>query len=149
MKIVSSFLFGLMLILPLDFLIFIGLKKHYFDFYKIDIYFNIYFFDNQPFLYIALISLVFGFLLLYTPLRKPLQILYIIALIATFSTLFEPIGKPLGDKIFRQNNLSCRLGKQTFTADLLYKGRQNYYFKREGIKNSIKIPIHELKIDKE
>lgn len=147
MKLVSSMFFGLMLILPLDFLIFIGLKKHYFDFYKIDVYFNIYFFDNQPFIYLILTSLIFGFLLLYTPLRKPLQILYITALIVAFSTLFEPIGKPLGDTFFRQNGVTCVLGKRTFKADLLYKGRKNYFLKREGIKNTIKIPLSDVKVN--
>lgn len=147
MKLISSLFFGFMLILPLDFLIFIGFKKHYFDFYKIDLYFNIYFFDNQPFLYLLLISLIFGFLLLYTPLRKFLQLLYILALIASFATLFKPIGKPLGDMVFKKNGVNCTLGKQKFQADLLYKGRKDYFLKREGIKHTIKIAIDELKIE--
>ncbi len=147
MKLITSLFFGLMLVLPLDFLIFIGLKKHYFDFYEMNLFFNIYFFDNQPFLYIFLISFIFGFLMLYTKLRKPLQIFYILLLVVSFSTLFESVGKPLGDTIFRKNGVHCVLGSQRFAADLLYEGRKNYFLKREGFKNTIKIPIKNLKID--
>lgn len=147
-KIINSFGFGLMLILPLDFLFFIGLKKHYFDFYKIDVFFNIYFFDNQPFLWICLTSLVFGFLVLYTPLRKILEVLYIMVLLFCFAMLFKPIAGEIGEDIFMKKNLTCKLRNQEFKADLLYEGRKNYFLKREKITKTIKIPKNKLKISK-
>lgn len=147
-KIVSGFLFGLMLILPLDFLFFIGLKRHYFDFYKIDVYFNIYFFDNQPFVWIGLTSLVFGFLVLYTPLRKVLEVIYIIFLLFCFAMLFRPIAGEIGRDIFMKQNLTCKLGNQEFKANLIYKGRKNYFLKRQNNPKTIKIPKNELKIIK-
>lgn len=147
-KIISGFGFGLMLILPLDFLFFIGLKKNYFDFYNIDIYFNIYFIDNQPFLYIAIASLVLGFLILYTPLRKALEIIYVIVLLLCFSMLFKSVAREIGEDIFVQKSITCKLGSQEFKADLLYEGRKNYFLKRENISKTIKIPKNELEIIK-
>lgn len=147
-KIISGFGFGLMLILPLDFLFFIGLKRHYFDFHKIDVYFNIYFIDNQPFLYIAIASLIFGFLILHSPLRKLLEVLYIVALAFSFAMLFEPIAGEIGSDLFMKENLTCKLGSQEFKANLLYEGRNNYFLKRENISKTIKIPKNKLEIVK-
>ncbi len=139
MKIFTSLLFGLLLIMPLDFIIFIGLKKHYFDFYEMNLFFNIYFFDNQPFLLLLAVSLVFGFFLLYTKARKILQLLYIILLLTSFSSLYHPIGNMLGQKFFKKPNINCTLGSQKFKVDLLYEGRKYYFLKRAEIRDTIKI----------
>ncbi len=143
-KLISSFIFGLMLVLPLDFLIFIGLKIHYFDFYKIDEYFNIYFWDAQSFLLIFSLCFVLGFFVLYSPIRKFVRIFYLTILIACFVSLFKPISRNIGLVMFSKKALNCKLGKQQFQADLLYEGRKNYYLKREGIKKTIKIPKKNL-----
>ncbi len=143
-RLFSSFIFGLLLVLPLDFLLFIGLKKYYFDFYKIDVYFNIYFYDNQPFLLLFLISLVLGFFILYTPIRKFIRVLYLIILLCFCSMLFKPFAKQIGHELFYKKDLTCKLGKQEFKADLLYEGRRHYYLKRKNTKKAIKIPKQSL-----
>ncbi len=145
-KLFSSFFFGLMLVLPLDFLVFIGLKKHYFDFYRIDVYFNAYFSDNQPFLYLAIGSFVLGFFALYTPVRKFVRFLYVLALLASCSALYEDVGNEIGKRLFLQKELSCHFGSQDFVADMLYEGRKFYFLKREGIDKTIKIAKDELYI---
>ncbi len=145
-KIISSFVFGLLLLLPLDFLLFIGLKKHYFDFYKIDVYFNVYFVDNQPYLALLCFALLFGFLVLYAPkiIRNSARVLYLFALIFCFSMLFRQVATELGSELFGTKDLKCAIGKQKFEADLLYEGRRYYYLKRKGIRKTLKIPKNEL-----
>ncbi len=141
-KIISSFFFGLMLILPLDFLLFIGLKKYYFDFYKIDIYFNIYFVDNQPFLVLFISSFILGFFILYTPIRKLMRVLYVLVLLAFTILPFNSISNQIGKKIFVKKDLKCKLKKVSFNADLLYKSRKHYYLKKEN--KTIKILKEDL-----
>lgn len=138
-RIISAFLFGFMLILPLDFLIFIGLKLYYFDFYNIKEYFNIYFFDNQPMALILIASLVFGYLILFSPLKRVLQLLYIIALCACLAMLYKPLATSFGEDIFMERDKSFQFGTLSFKGDILYRGRTFIYIKRVGIKPVVKL----------
>lgn len=146
-KAFNSLFFGLLMILPLDFLFFIGIKLNYFDAYKIDEYFNIYFIDNQPYIYIVLTSIIVGALWLYSPLKRVVQAFYLFALIAFFSMLYEPIAGEVGREMFMKPNVKCQLGSYKFTANILYEGRTNYYLKRDNIIKTIKIPKKDLVIN--
>ena len=88
-KVINGFVFGLALVLMIDFLIFIGLKLHYFDALNIKEYFNIYFFDNQPFALVGLSALLLGKAMLYAPLYRWVQGVYLVLLIASISTLIS------------------------------------------------------------
>lgn len=143
-KLINAFAIGLALVLLPDFLFFIGLKLHYFEFYKITEYFNIYFFDNQIFWLLGLVSLVVGYLMLYTPLRRTIEITYLLVLAASLFCLYEPVGKSAGEALFMKKSEKFRLGNTSFTGDLLYEGRQIVYIKRQGIEPTVKIKKEEL-----
>lgn len=136
-KVINGFFFGLTLVLMVDFLLFIGLKLHYFDALNIKEYFNIYFFDNQPFIFVGISSLVLGFAMLYSSFFRIVQAFYIIFLIVSVGALHAPIGQALGEKIFLEPNVSLQVGSTIFKADILYEARHNYYIKREGIEKTI------------
>jgi hypothetical protein len=138
-KIVNGFILGLALVLMFDFLIFIGLKLHYFDAHNIVEYFNIYFFDNQPYWLLATSALVFGVTMLYTRFTKRVQMIYLVVLGLSALTLFEPIGKAAGEQFFRVENQQFRVGSIRFRADLLYEGRHALYLKRDDIDHTIRI----------
>lgn len=145
-RFISSLFMGLMLVLPLDFLFFIGLKKHYFDFYQIDEYFNVYFFDNQPFLWLIIGSLIMGFLFLYTSFKRIVGFVYVFVLIVFLLVLYKPIARKIGSEIFEKPNVTFVLGSQKFQANILYEGRVKYYLKRKNISYTIKIPKQKVKI---
>lgn len=143
-RLINAFGIGLALVLLPDFLFFIGLKLHYFEFYKITEYFNIYFFDNQIFWLLGLCALVVGYLMLYTPLRKAIQIFYLFVLGISLFCLYEPVGKSAGEALFMEKAQKFRLGNTSFTGDLLYVGRHIVYIKRAGIEPTVKIKKEEL-----
>lgn len=145
-KIISAFLFGFILVLPLDFLIFIGLKLYYFDHYNVKEYFNIYFFDNQPVLLIAIASFILGYLMLFSPLKKITQLFYIIALCACVAMLYRPLATSFGEDIFMQKNKKFVFGTLSFTGDIVYKGRTFLYIKRPGIESIVKLRKDRVKI---
>jgi len=145
-KVMNGFVFGLALVLMIDFLIFIGLKLHYFDALNIKEYFNIYFFDNQPFALIGLSALLLGTAMLYAPLYRWVQGVYLVLLIASMGALYQPIGRSLGEMFFTKKDVEFVLGKQRFKADLLYEGRRDFYIKRDGIERVIKISKEDAKI---
>jgi hypothetical protein len=144
-KLINAFIFGLAMVLMVDFFIFIGLKLHYFDALGIGEYFNVYFFDNQPFALVGICALLLGGTMLYTPLYRWVQAFYLIVLIASLSALYQPIGSLLGEKIFVQKDIQFLVGSQKFSADLLYEGRYHYYIKRNGIDRVIKISKKDAK----
>lgn len=138
-KVINGFVFGLAMVLMIDFLIFIGLKLHYFDALDIKEYFNIYFFDNQPFLLVGMSALILGAAMLYTPLYRWVQGFYLLVLIGSLSALYQPVGFSLGEFFFTQKDSHFMVGSQQFKADLLYEGRRYLYIKRDGIDRTIKI----------
>lgn len=146
MRWLSSFFMGFVLISLLDFIVFIGLKLNYIDFYKIKEYFNIFFFDNQPFLAIGILSLCFGYFLLYTPLRKAMQILYLLILLLFLSMFIPKISQSLGQRLFMQKDLNFKLGKVEFKGDMVYVGRSFYYIYRNDLHKTIKLKKDEVQI---
>ncbi len=143
-KLISSFLLGLILYLLLDFLLFIGIKINYIDLYHIKVYYNILFVDNQNYIIMLLLSLLFGYLFMAKKSAKSFSFLYIGMIMLSLSTLYKPIGKSVAEYLFRENGLSFKLGKIVFKGDLLYRGRKNIYIYRKDIKKVIKLPIKDL-----
>jgi len=143
-RIFGSFIMGLAFVSILDFLYFIGLKLHYFDFYNIDEYFNIIFVDNQNFYILLPLSLVVGYLLLYSPFSKIFMKIYIVSILLFASMLYEPIGKTVGDEMFVKQNQRFKVGSTVFTGDILYVGRDRVYIFRKDISKTIKLQKDEV-----
>ena len=144
-RILGSFFMGFIFISILDFLYFIGLKLNYFDFYKIDVYFNVLFIDNQNFYILIPVSLVLGYLLMYSPFIKVFMKIYIITILLFVTTIYEPIGKTLGESVFLKENQRYKLGTTTFSGATLYEGRESIYIYRKEISKTIKLSINEVK----
>lgn len=144
-KIVNGFVFGLAMVLMIDFLVFIGLKLHYFDALEIKEFFNIYFFDNQPFLLVGVSALILGGAMLYAPLYRWIQGFYLVLLITSVSALYQPIGFTLGEMFFTKKDVEFSLGSQRFKGDLLYEGRRHFYIKRDGIDRVITLSKKDAK----
>jgi len=138
-KLISSFLLGFVLYLFLDFLLFIGIKINYIDLYHIKVYYNILFVDNQNYILMLLLSLLFGYLFMTKKSAKGFSYLYIGMIVLSLSTLYKPIGKGVAEYLFRKNNLLFRYGKVKFKGDLLYKGRDFVYIYRKDIGKVIKL----------
>lgn len=143
-KIVNSFFLGLVFVLLLDFLLFAGIKINYIDFYNINVYYNTLFVDNQSYILLFILSLLFGYLISNKKSARVFAYIYILLIFVSLSSFFNPIGKTLGKILFQKENLSFRVGKTTFEGDLLYKGRKYTYIYRKDINKVIKLSNKDL-----
>ena len=143
-RLINAFGIGLALVLLPDFIFFIGLKLHYFEYYKITEYFNVYFFDHQIFWLLGFVALSFGYLMLYTPFRKVVEVLYLFVLALSFLTLYAPVGQRAGEALFMKKDQRFRLGNTSFTGDMLYEGRKIVYINRQGIEPTVKLLKEEV-----
>lgn len=144
-RILGSFFMGFIFISILDFLYFIGLKLNYFDFYKIDVYFNVLFVDNQNFYLLLPLSFVVGYMLMYSKLAKQLLKIYVIIIILSAITLYEPIGKSLGETVFLKDNQRFKFGSTTFSGATLYEGRTDIYIYRKDLVKTVKLDKNRVK----
>ncbi len=143
-KVINSFLLGLIFVLLLDFLLFIGIKINYIDIYNIKVYYNPLFVDNQPYIILFVLSIVFGYFISNKKSLKIFTYIYIMLIVISLSTFYEPIGKSLGQLLFKKDNISFKVGKISFNGDLLYKGRKYTYIYRKDINKVIKLSSNEL-----
>lgn len=139
MKLVSSFFLGLVFVLLLDFLLFIGIKINYIDIYHIKVYFNVLFVDNQSYILLIILSAVFGYLISNKKTFKVFAYIYIFFILISLSSFYQPFGKKLGKMIFEKDNISFKVGKITFQGDLLYKGRKTTYIYRKDLNKVIRL----------
>jgi hypothetical protein len=138
-RIVNSFFMGFAFVSLLDFLYFIGLKLHYFDFYHISEYFNVIFIDNQNFYLLLPSFFIVGYLMLYSTLAKVFIRIYILCILISISALYQPIGNYLAKSAFMKENQTFQVGSRTFNGDFLYKGRRNTYIYRKDLSKTIKL----------
>jgi len=144
-RILGSLFMGFIFVSILDFLYFIGLKLNYFDFYKIDVYFNVLFFDNQNFYILIPLAFVVGYMLMYSKLAKQFLKIYVLVIVLSATTLYEPIGKSLGETVFLQDNQRFKFGSTTFSGATLYEGRTNIYIYRTDLAKTIKLTKEKVK----
>ena len=144
-RILGSFFMGFIFISILDFLYFIGLKLNYFDFYKVDVYFNVLFVDNQNFYILLPLAGVVGYMLMYSKLAKQFLKIYIIIILLSAITLYEPIGKSLGEIVFLKDNQRFKFGSTTFSGATLYEGRTEIYIYRKDLVKTVKLDKNNLK----
>jgi hypothetical protein len=135
---------GLVFISILDFLYFIGLKLNYFDLYKIDEYFNVLFVDNQNFYILIPLSLVIGYLLMFSAISKFLMKSYVVIVLFSVTTIYQPVGKAFGENIFMKENQRLKLGSTIFDGDILYEGRKYIYVYRKELAKTVKLPKNEV-----
>jgi hypothetical protein len=143
-KFIGSSLFGLILILLLDFLIFIGIKINYIDFYHMKEYYNVLFVDHQSYILLGILSIIFGYFILKKSSSKIFTIFYIILVFLSLLTFYKPIGHSIAQFMFRKDNISFKVGSINFKGDLLYKGRRNTYIYRKDINKVIRLKNSEL-----
>ncbi len=145
-RIVNSFFMGFAFVSLLDFLYFIGLKLHYFEFYKINEYFNVIFVDNQNFYILIPSFFIAGYLMLYCKFSRIFIRLYLACIVLAAFSIYEPVGKYFGELSFMQKDMNFKVGSVTFKADLLYRGRKYLYMYRNDLSKTVKIRKNEVKI---
>ncbi len=127
-KFITALLIGMLIAFIVDFFIFLGIKLNYIDFYKIDLYYNILFADNQSFIIYFLSSFIFGFIVIYVANKKLTIITLIIASLIGLSTLNESIGQNVAKMMFMKKNVTYKDLKHTYYGDVYYDGRTTIHF---------------------
>jgi len=144
-KFFQAFLMGMLFTFILDFFIFLGIKQNYIDFYEIDLYYNILFADNQNiYLYLAL-TLITGFIIIYTTSNKFTLLITGTLLTLAFSTLIPPIGHSLGAKLFMKENATLYTKKYSYTGTIYYSGREKVVMYDNALQKKITLNKKELK----
>ena len=144
-KFVQALLSGVFFTYFLDFFLFLGMKMHYIDYYKIDLYYNPFFADNQNFYIYAFFTLLFGFLITYVENIK-LTIVVIGGLfILSLSTLIQPIGHAVTSMFFIEKNVTYKTKRFTYTGDVYYNGRTQISFYDYDIKKIITINKEDIR----
>lgn len=143
-KVIQAFLTGAFITLIFDFFLFLGLKENYIDFYKVMLYYNIFFIDNQNIFFYILLSVFFGFIVVYLDANKLKLSILALFFLASFSTLIPFIGKALGEKLFMQKNQVFKFKRYTFTGDIYYIGRSDITFYDYELQKTILLKKEEL-----
>jgi hypothetical protein len=134
-KLVQAFLSGLFFTFFLDFFIFLGVKLHYIDFYEINVYYNILFWDNQNMFIYFIFTMLIGYLVIYVNSNKIKLTIIGTLFLLSFSTLIQPIGYLVAEMMFKQKNKTFQEGKYSYTGDVYYNGRKE-------------ITLYDYKLDK-
>ena len=145
-KLFNALIFGSIFILLLDFLLFVGLKINYFDFYGIDEYFNVIFVDNQPYILLFILSIAFGYSMLYLRGSKIFDRIYIILILLFATTFYQPVAMRVGNFLFAKKNQNLQVLDTNVTMDILYKGRQSIYLKKPNLSRAVKYRYSEIKL---
>ena len=142
----TAFIFGFIFVLLLDFLLFVGLKLNYFDYYGIDIYFNTLFADNQPYILLLIVSALLGYAMLYLRGNVIFDRIYIVLVLLFATTFYPPVGKATGEFLFAEKAKKMQILDRNETIDLLYRGRNAVYLKKPGGTFSVKYTYDEIKL---
>jgi hypothetical protein len=143
-KIVQAFLSGMFFTFILDFFLFLGLQLHYIEALEIDIYYNIFFVDNQNFYLFFFLSLLLGYITLY--LSHTISLIVVGTLfILSSATLIEPIGKRVGEELFMQKDMTLYTKRFQYKGDIYYDGRKDIYFYDHRLEKMLKIEKNKIK----
>lgn len=143
-KVIQAFLTGAFVSFIFDFFIFLGIKENYIDFYKIDLYYNILFADNQNIFIYLFFTALFGYLVVYNDSNKIKLTIIGTFFIASVSTLIPAIGHELGAQFFMQKNKTFKSKRYTFNGDVYYIGRKNITFYDYDLQKTILLKKEEL-----
>ena len=127
-KILLALLTGMLITFIVDFFLFLGVKLNYFDFYEIEIFYNVLFADNQNFLLYFGSSIVFGFIVIFISNNKLTVALLSALTIIAIAPLFSNIGESLGKMMFMEKDVTYNEIKHSFHGDVYYDGRRTIHF---------------------
>ena len=143
-KAIQALLTGMFITFMLDFFLFLGVMLHYIEFYKINIYYNILFVDNQNWYLFFSLSIIFGWMVIYVKNYKISLIPIIIISIFTSLTLFEDIGNMAGEVMFMKRNVTLKSSKFTYIGNIIYNGREEITFFDYELSKTITIKKKDL-----
>ena len=127
-KLVQAFLTGAFFTFILDFFLFLGIKQNYTDFYKIDLYYNILFADNQNIFIYLIFSVLIGYLVIYLNNNKLTGIVLGILFFIVSLVMIPSIGHLVGESLFMKKNVTYKNAKHTFKGNVYYEGRTQITF---------------------
>ena len=104
------------------------MKLNYFDFYEIEIFYNVLFADNQNFLLYFVFSIVFGSIIIFIANNKLTIALLSALTIIAIAPLFGDIGQSLGKMMFMTKDVTYNEIKHSFHGDVYYDGRRTIHF---------------------
>lgn len=142
MKILNAFFIGFLFVLAVIFIFFVGLKISYFDYYGITEYFNVIFADSLPWLAVLAISLLFGYLILYSAFRRFVRVIYVLVLLICTVSLHAEIGRKIGEFIFMSEPMNVKISENLgliINGRIIYVGRKTIYFLRSDTGKVINI----------
>ncbi len=143
-KIIQAFLAGVLFTFILDFFLFLGIKLNYIDTNNIDVYYNILFADNQNIFLYAIVSFLFGFLIIYANHKLSISTAIVFTLLAS-STLISPIGHKAGEILLMKKNVTLHDDKYSYHGDIYYNGRKSIAFYDYELKKVIILKKNRLK----
>jgi len=122
-KFIQALFSGLLVVLILDFFIFLGLYLHYVEALEIPFYFNAFFIDNQPWLLLFISTLLFGLLIIYNPIKMVNLAVLLLATSVSLLPLIPSIGLNSGYWLFSLEPYDITINQQHYHGKLLYKRR--------------------------
>ncbi len=131
-RIVNALVFGLVFVLLLDFVFFVGVWLHYFKAYGVDTYFNVLFFDAQRWWVLLIVAPVVGYLMLYGRWARGFERLWLGLFVLVALTFYPPVGKWVGEWLFMQRGVEAKVLDKRVCVDILYRARDGIYLKRCG-----------------
>jgi hypothetical protein len=142
-KVVQALLSGVLFTFIIDFFLFLGLKLNYIKPLGVDVFYNVFFVDNQNWTIYFAISMIVGFLIMYA--NNFLKLTIIGSLFAAvFLTLIPSIGYSVGEKIFMKKDITLHNKKFTFRGDVYYIGRKKITFYDKDLKKVILLDKNEI-----
>ncbi|SFV74966.1 hypothetical protein MNB_SM-3-100 [hydrothermal vent metagenome] len=143
-KFFQALLSGLFFTYFIDFFFFLGLKKNYIDPLQIDIYYNIFFADNQNVWVYLLLSIFIGYIVIYINITFIKVFILSILFVLGISTNIPQIGHKVGMMLFQKKNVTFKNKRYTFIGDVLYNGRKNITFYDYELQKQIQLKKKEL-----
>ena len=143
-KFFQALLSGIFFTYFLDFFFFLGLKLNYIDFYEIDIYYNIFFADNQNIFIFGILSLIIGFFIIYINSTSIKVSVVSLLFLISASTIIPKVGYNVGEFIFMKKNKIFKNLRHTFIGDIYYNGRKKITFYDYDLKKIILLDKKEL-----
>ena len=136
-KTIQALFTGMLVTFIVDFFLFLGIKINYFDFYEIEIFYNVLFADNQNFLIFFTSSIIIGFIIIFISNKKLTLVTLSILTIISIAPLFSTLGESLGKSMFMKKDISYRESKHNFHGDVYYDGRTTIHFYDDELKRII------------
>jgi ABC-type transport system involved in multi-copper enzyme maturation permease subunit len=144
-KVIQAFLTGIFFTFILDFFLFLGIKLHYIDYYKIDVYYNILFADHQNIIVYLLMTAFIGYLTIYYARPKTAAAVLAGLFAAVLLTLAPPIGKAVGALLLLEKNQTLQDARYSYHGDIFYNDREHIYIYDDELQELLNLSKKDLK----